>query len=238
MFPQVPRGETVAAYDSYEAALKAVDQLARNEGFTVQDISIVGSDLKSVERVTGRMSMARAAGNGAMSGIMLGLFVGAVFVILDPNLNLPAMFGMLILAIVFGALWGLLVYAISRNKREFTSVMQVTASRYEVIVPPNVAASARQILGQAGGMHVTPPAQTTQAPHPGQAWSPSQASPTSQTWPPAAGGAHIASAEPGAPGESAGSAEPAAPATPPKTYGEMQDEQRRRAREEAARKQQ
>ena len=232
MFPQVPRGETVAAYDSYEAALEGVDRLARNEGFTVEAISIVGSDLKSVERVTGRMSLWRAAANGAMSGVMLGLFVGAVFVLLDPAVNLAMMFGMLLLAIVFGALWGLLVYAISPNKREFTSVMQVTATRYEVVVPPNLAASARQILGAggpgAGIGHLPGHGPADAVPPAPYVPDPLGGGPSSST--PAASEAGPAGAAPTNPTAAAS----APPAGPPRTYGEMQDEQRRREREARA----
>lgn len=226
MFPQIPRGETVAAYDSYEAALGAVDRLARNEGFTVEAISIVGSDLKSVERVTGRMSAWRAAANGAMSGVMLGLFVGAVFVLLDPAVNLAMMFGMLLLAIVFGALWGLLVYAISPHKREFTSMMQVTATRYEVVVPPNLAGSARQILGGVAPGVTGPDATAfgSQSPAPTAPLGPGELGP-GEGAPTAPMPGAPADADPAAP-----SAPPAAPAGPPRTYGEMQDEQRRRER--------
>src|SRR3712207_8985496 len=38
--------------------------------------SIIGSDLRMVERVTGRLSWGRAIGAGAASGAWFGLFVG------------------------------------------------------------------------------------------------------------------------------------------------------------------
>ena len=49
-FPQ-----SVGIYNSYADAQKAVDYLA-DEKFEVQNLAIVGTDLKSVERVLGRRS--------------------------------------------------------------------------------------------------------------------------------------------------------------------------------------
>ena len=55
LFPTLPRGEVVATFESYPGAQEAVDVLARAD-FPVDKVSIVGSDLKSVERVTGKLS--------------------------------------------------------------------------------------------------------------------------------------------------------------------------------------
>ncbi|RRJ88591.1 hypothetical protein EG850_00100 [Gulosibacter macacae] len=214
-FPQIPTGDTVASYSSYEDAMTAIDQLARNEGFSIEAISIVGSDLKSVERVTGRMSSWRAALGGAMSGIMMGLFFGAVMMLLDPTSNIAVLAGIVLLATVFGGVWGLISYAVSPQKREFTSAMQVTASRFDVIVPRELGAQARQILGGAGGAHLAPATPVVPAP---QVPAPDASAPVA----PPSGSAEV-------PADAL--AEPAPPATPPRTYGEMQDELRRRERE-------
>ena len=58
-------------------------------------VSIVGNDLKMVERVTGRLSYPRVALSGALSGMWFGLFVGVMLsfftptpaVLLDPDLG-------------------------------------------------------------------------------------------------------------------------------------------------------
>ena len=52
----VPKGDTVGSYNSYLDAQKAVDYLA-DQQFPVQMVSIVGNDLKMVERVTGRLTL-------------------------------------------------------------------------------------------------------------------------------------------------------------------------------------
>jgi len=73
--PTLPQGETVASYGTYGEAQKAVDHLAQSQ-FPVQHVTIVGSDLKSVERVLRRLSYPSVALGGFASGAWFGLFVG------------------------------------------------------------------------------------------------------------------------------------------------------------------
>ena len=77
-FPQ-----SVGIYNSYADAQKAVDYLA-DQQFPVQLVSIVGNDLKMVERVTGRLSYPRVALSGALSGMWFGLFVGVMLSFFTP----------------------------------------------------------------------------------------------------------------------------------------------------------
>ena len=67
--------QSLGVYDDYAAAQKAVDFLS-DEGFPVQNVLIVGTDLRQVERVTGRLTTGRVAGAGAASGAWLGLLIG------------------------------------------------------------------------------------------------------------------------------------------------------------------
>lgn len=249
-FPTLPEGEVVASYSSYERAQESVDRLARNEGFSVKSISIVGSDLKSVERVTGRMNTGKAALNGALSGLFLGMFFGATMMLFMPDVLLVTLLGVLLLATVFGAVWGMIVYAISPNKREFASMMQLTATKYDVIVPHGLAAEARQILGTAA-------AQPASAP--GVYGDPAGQQPDGYGVPPVGFGApqsqhgqpgygqqgygqsgygqqaYGQQGQPVAGQPDAASAQPEAAATPPRTYGEMLDERRRQEREASER---
>ena len=75
--PTPPQGDLIGRYATYEEAQRAVDFLS-DEQFPVQNVTIVGTDLKMVERVTGRLTYARAAGAGAASGAWFGLFVGVL----------------------------------------------------------------------------------------------------------------------------------------------------------------
>jgi hypothetical protein len=56
---------TVARFDGYGSAQRAVDRLS-DDGFPVEQLDIVGSDLQMVERVTGRLTKWRAAAAGTV----------------------------------------------------------------------------------------------------------------------------------------------------------------------------
>ncbi|WP_366521491.1 general stress protein, partial [Micropruina sp.] len=66
--------QSVGVYDSYVQAQAAVDFLA-DAKFAVQNITIVGTDLKSVERVTGRRNWGTVLLRGLQSGLSTGLMV-------------------------------------------------------------------------------------------------------------------------------------------------------------------
>ncbi|ALO66184.1 hypothetical protein AS189_06355 [Arthrobacter alpinus] len=147
----VPTGETIGSYTSYLDAQKAVDYLA-DEKFPVRHVSIVGNDLKMVERVTGKLSYPRVALTGAMTGAWFGLFIGVMLSFFDSASNAGAPYINVITAVFLGAalwmLFAIIGYAAQRGKRDFTSTNQVLASSYDVIVTPDVAMDARRILAQ------------------------------------------------------------------------------------------
>src|SRR5436190_13166015 len=78
-FPQ-----SLAVYDDYAAAQKAVDFLSDRE-FPVENCMIVGTELKSVERITGRLTTGKVAAGGALSGAWLGLFVGLIITLFSKS---------------------------------------------------------------------------------------------------------------------------------------------------------
>lgn len=145
--PEIPQGEIISTYDRYEDAKHAVDVLARS-GFPARQVSILGNDLRSVERVTGRLSYGRVALMGALSGAYLGLFLGLLLFIFQPDNE--AILGVFAAAVVigagFGMLFGVLSYAMNRNRRDFSSVMQMIATRYDLIVDPELLHDARRVL--------------------------------------------------------------------------------------------
>ncbi|WP_448630130.1 general stress protein [Cellulomonas soli] len=151
--PTLPQGETVAAYGTYLEAQKAVDHLADHQ-FPVQLVTIVGTDLRMVERVTGRLSYPRAALGGFLSGAWFGLFVG----LLMSLFSTPGTSSLLPAAILIGGAFGLILsvvtYSLSGGKRDFTSSSQIVAATYSVLCRSEKAHVARQLLAQVGG--VTP----------------------------------------------------------------------------------
>ncbi|MHA7272125.1 general stress protein [Arthrobacter sp. TMT4-20] len=169
----LPKGETVGRYSAYLDAQKAVDYLADSK-FPVQKVSIIGSDLKTVERVTGRLSYPRVALASAATGAWFGFFVGLILTLFgDGGAYLP-IFTAMALGAVFWMLFGVITYAFQRGKRDFTSTSQVIATSYDVIVEPESAGEARRMLQQLP--------MNGQAQHPGgsaQGWQPPAAPPGS-----------------------------------------------------------
>ena len=126
-------GEAVASFPTYEAAQKAVSTLIAAE-IPARDIAIVGQNLRSIERVTGRLGYAAAARSGAINGLLLGLLFSAILVIGSPSVPIQAFVGVLFVGIAIGMLLSIVTYSFVRRRRDFASVMQVVADRYEVTV--------------------------------------------------------------------------------------------------------
>lgn len=156
--PTVPHGEAVASYETYREAQQAVDVLARAD-FPVDKVSIVGSDLKTVERVTGKLTWGRVALAGAASGAWLGVFFGLLLVIFSPVTNLGFIAAAVLIGAGFGMLFGLVSYGLTRRRRDYTSMTQVLASSYSVIVDPELANRARNLIAPdaAYAPHLVPP---------------------------------------------------------------------------------
>jgi hypothetical protein len=141
---------SLGVYDRYEQAQQAVDFLSDNE-FPVQNCLIVGTDLKQVERVTGRLTTGKVAAGGLLSGVWLGLFVGLVVSLFgEEQQALGIIVSTMLFGAVFGLVWGLAGYAATRGRRDFTSVSQVVATRYEVLVEHKYAEQGRQLLATMG----------------------------------------------------------------------------------------
>ena len=127
-----------------------VDRLAKAE-FPVKQVSIVGNDLKTVERVTGKLSYGRAAVAGAASGAWLGLFFGLVLFLFTTTPNALVYVGAAaLIGAGFGMLFGIVSYMLNRRRRDFTSVHQVIAGSYEIIVDSELAVRAQDLLSGRG----------------------------------------------------------------------------------------
>jgi hypothetical protein len=124
-----------------------VDYLA-DQQFPVQLVSIVGNDLKMVERVTGRLSYPRVALSGALSGMWFGLFVGVMLSFFSPTGGYFSIVTSVLMGAAFFMLFGIVTYAMQRGKRDFTSTSQVVATKYDVVVAFEAAHEARRLLQQ------------------------------------------------------------------------------------------
>jgi hypothetical protein len=136
---------SLGVYEKYEQAQHAVDFLSDNE-FPVQNCLIVGTDLKQVERVTGRLTNGKVAAGGLLSGLWMGLFVGLVVSLFGKGGTFAIIVSTMLFGAVFGLVWAMAGYLATRGQRDFTSVTRVVATRYEVLVEHKYAEQGRQIL--------------------------------------------------------------------------------------------
>lgn len=141
----VPVGQEIASFESYPNVSKAVDTLA-DIGFPVQHLTIVGTDLRMVERVTGRVTWGKVLFSGALSGALFGLMLSIFFVLLIPDTTWTLAIGWMVAGAVGFALAQGMVYALSGGQRDFSSRMGVVATRYGLQATPEHAAAARQLL--------------------------------------------------------------------------------------------
>lgn len=123
-----------------------VDYLADHD-FPVQNVEIVGTELRSIERVTGRLTRGKIAAAGALSGLWIGLFVGIAFSLFSDRNQLGFLVTTPLLGAVFGLAWSQLGYstATRRGSRDFASVNQIVATKYEVFVENKHAARAHEL---------------------------------------------------------------------------------------------
>jgi hypothetical protein len=147
--PERRARRTIASFNTYEEAERAVDRLADLD-FPVERVAIIGQDLQTVEQVTGKMDYPRAAWRGALSGALPGVLIGWIFGIfnwVNPLITglLLAVYG-LIIGAVLGAIMGLIVYALQGGRRDFASVTITRPQRYEVVVDDEVAEQAARLL--------------------------------------------------------------------------------------------
>ena len=143
--------QSVGVYDSYVQAQAAVDFLA-DAKFAVQNLAIVGTDLKSVERVTGRRNWGTVMVTGLQSGLSTGLMVTFILWFLQPQANpLVLLPGALLIGILIGCVFAGIGYASSRGRRDFNSVSQTVAAKYEVLCEHKVAAQARELIAGMPG---------------------------------------------------------------------------------------
>ena len=141
---------TVAHFDDYDSAQSAVDRLS-DDGFPVEKLDVVGSNLRLVERVTGRLTKVRAASTGAVTGLWVGLLIGVLFGLFTTGHAWLAMVAVGIgLGVLWGAAFGFVAHLATRGERDFSSLRGLSAARYDLIAREGGAEQARTALERAG----------------------------------------------------------------------------------------
>lgn len=148
--PTLPAGDEVALFPTYIEAQKAVDFLSDNK-FPVENVTIVGTDLRMVERVTGRLTYGRVALAGALSGAWFGFFVGLLLTLFAGTGANGVLFVGIALGAGFGLLFSVLSYAFTGGRRDFTSSSQIVASSYAILCATELASDARGLLVRSPG---------------------------------------------------------------------------------------
>lgn len=142
----------VAQYRTYAEAQAAVDHLS-DELFPVENLMILGTDLRTVERVTGRRTWPSVLSGGAISGLGTGVFVALMLWFFYRGF--AAFWFMLLVGLLMGALFGLITaaiaYALSGGRRDFDSMRQTVATAYELQCEHKVADEARRLLAARPG---------------------------------------------------------------------------------------
>jgi hypothetical protein len=148
--PVTAAWNTVARFDDYETAQRAVDRLS-DDGFPVEKLDVVGSDLRLVERVTGRLTTGRAASAGALSGLWAGLLFGILLGLFTSGHSFLAVAATgAALGVIWGAVFGYVAHARTKGRRDFSSVRQLVATRYDLIAREGTVDRARSVLSEAG----------------------------------------------------------------------------------------
>lgn len=139
-------GVSVASYEDYARAQRAVDHLS-DENFPVENVKIVGTELRMVEQVYGRLTWNRVAISGIGTGAWIGLLVGLVLSIVVDGGAGGILWGVLNGA-VFGLIFALVSYAMTRGRRDFVSRSAILPARYDVIVEASHAERARALISR------------------------------------------------------------------------------------------
>ncbi len=142
-------GLPVGTYSTYAEAQRAVDYLSDHE-FPVENLTIVGTGLRQVERVTGRLTRNRVITAGAVGGAWWGLFVGLLIGLFTQTGT--AWIGSILVGVAIGAVFGLLTgmagYRATGGQRDFTSTTGLVAESYQVLCVAKFAEDARSHLAR------------------------------------------------------------------------------------------
>ena len=151
-YPTMPEGVEVASYKTYEQASKAVELLAEKE-FPIDNVSIVGSGVHTVEKINGRLTPGKVALGGAAQGLTWGMLMALMSFVLVPEGGAVVP----LVAIIIGILAGMTImsasWAMSSKKRMFSSQNQLVANRYAILVTESQD-RAYQILKDSEGNQV------------------------------------------------------------------------------------
>lgn len=144
----LPRGEVLGSFPTYLEARKVVDELAAQE-FDVRTVSIVGTDLRTVERIRNRLTYPSVALRSAIQGAFFGMMLGILMTLIDPAGSGVQILYTVGLGVAVWVIFGVIGHAM-RKGRGVNSVQQLVPSNFDVVCEFETAAQAKQALGRPG----------------------------------------------------------------------------------------
>ncbi|MEY2815800.1 MAG: hypothetical protein RJA78_376 [Actinomycetota bacterium] len=150
----MPNGATVAEFNTYQEAVSYVERILKGD-FPAVSVAIVGTDLRTVERVRAKINYGKLALSGAMNGLWLGLFAYLIFgSTTQPNSEQTVQVFSIGSALAVGAgigmLWQVIRFSLNKSKRGFISASSVVANSYAVLVPNELTSEANQAFIKGG----------------------------------------------------------------------------------------
>jgi ABC-type dipeptide/oligopeptide/nickel transport system permease subunit len=136
----------LASFATYAEAQRLVDTMS-DEGFPVEHVRIVGENLRTVEYVTGRLDLGKAALAGAASGAWIGLLIGLLLGLFTVGESwVWVMLVSLLLGTIWGAALGMAGHWVTKGVRDFSSFQTMEAGRYDVYVDADQQAEAVRFI--------------------------------------------------------------------------------------------
>ena len=133
----LPEGQSLASFSDYKDAVAYVEKMIEND-FPARLVSIIGTDLKTVETIKGKLGYGRVSLSGALTGSWLGMFLGLIFGATGTGTEevlLTNVLAGIVIGSGVGMLLNILRFSLTKNRRGFISGQTVVAKKYEVVVP-------------------------------------------------------------------------------------------------------
>lgn len=150
----VPSGHVLAEVATHAEAGALVAKLVAAD-FPPREISILGLDVKLVERVRGRLGYGRIALSGAIAGSWIGMLFAIIFGVgltssggESVSFAADQFISAIVIGIGLGIIANIVRFSLSSSKPSYLSASFPVAQRYQVIVPNERATEASRLLQQ------------------------------------------------------------------------------------------
>ncbi|GEM_PF-181418 len=149
----LPRGELISTHTTREAAQEQLERLVQGD-VPPTAVTMVGKDLRVVERVRGRMSYPQVALSAALRGLLFGTLIGLFMYIIAPQGGWNQVLFSALLGVGLWMILGVIGHSMRKDRNGFASTQQVVPAAYDVVVAFEHAGRARGVLNAGSGQAV------------------------------------------------------------------------------------